>query len=67
MRNRFELAEFLEAAEWFIDIALQHFRGIYGIYKEIDNYVIYFNPLMILKKFTYETDKLRPHNMAIEK
>lgn len=44
VRNRYELAEFLEVTEGFIDTMLDHFKGIYGIYKEVDGYVIYFDP-----------------------
>lgn len=50
IRNKFELAEFLEVPETFLETALEHFKGIYGICKKIDEYIIYFDPLYIYKQ-----------------
>ncbi|MBU5677881.1 ImmA/IrrE family metallo-endopeptidase [Alkaliphilus sp. MSJ-5] len=51
VRNRHELAEFLEVTEEFIDMAIDHFKGIYGLCHTIDNYIVYFEPLIVLEKF----------------
>ncbi len=51
VRNRTELAEFLEVTESFIEIALDHFKGIYGYSTSIGEYTITFNPLCVFKKF----------------
>ncbi len=51
VRNRHELAEFLEVTEEFIDMAIDHFKGIYGLCHTIDKYIIYFEPLVVLEKF----------------
>jgi len=43
-RNRYEMAEFLEVTEAFLDDALNYYKNQYGMYKRVDNYVIYFEP-----------------------
>jgi len=50
VRNRAELAEFLEVTEEFIDITIKHFLGLYGPYYAIGNYTIFFSPLWVYKK-----------------
>jgi hypothetical protein len=49
IRNRAELAEFLEVTEQFIDTALKHFSNIYGYSHSIGNYIIAFDPLYVYK------------------
>ncbi|WP_333638558.1 ImmA/IrrE family metallo-endopeptidase [Tissierella praeacuta] len=49
VRNRYELSEFLGVTESFIEMALTHFKCIYGLYCQIDNYVVYFDPLSVLE------------------
>lgn len=49
IRNRYELSEFLGVTEKFIDMALMHFKSIYGLYVTIDSYTIYFDPLAVLE------------------
>jgi len=51
VRNRFELAEYLEVTEEFINDALNYYKDKYGLYYEIDNYILYFEPLVVLRKF----------------
>lgn len=51
VQNRTELAEFLDVSEKFIEIALDHFQGIYGCSHTIGEYTITFNPLCVFKKF----------------
>ena len=50
VRNRFELAEYLEVTEEFIELALDHFRKRHGEFHNIGDYTIFFNPLGVLKK-----------------
>lgn len=47
-RNRHEIAEYLEVTEPFLLEALNFYKEKYGVYTEIDNYIIYFEPLGIL-------------------
>lgn len=49
--SRYEVAEFLEVTEEFLEDAIQCYREKYGICVSIENYTIYFIPqLMVLKK-----------------
>lgn len=50
VKNRFELAEFLDITEEFLNMALEHFKGIYGLSHTIGDYIIYFEPLYIYKQ-----------------
>lgn len=50
-RNRFELAEFLEVTEEFLEEALQHYKEKYGLYYKINNYIVYFEPLVVFESF----------------
>lgn len=49
----YELAERLDVTEEFLKEALQYYNNKYGLYAEVDNYCIYFNPLSVCK-FNYE-------------
>ncbi len=49
--NRAELAEFLEVTEKFIEMALEQFISIHGLFFTVDNYTICFNPLLVMKNF----------------
>lgn len=51
IRNRYELAEYLEVTETFLEEALLHFREKYGLYAAFENYFIYFDPLGVLERF----------------
>lgn len=44
IRNKYELAEYLNITEDFLNEAINHYREKYGIYCEIDNYLVYFEP-----------------------
>mgnify|MGYP001267666426 CR=1 FL=1 len=50
IRNRYELAEFLGVSERFIEGAIQYYRERHGLYREMGDYIIYFEPLGALKK-----------------
>ena len=50
-RNRFEIAEFLEVTEEVLEECLTFYRNKYGVCANVDNYVVYFIPnLVIMKK-----------------
>ena len=44
-RNLYEIAEHLEVTEIFLSDALACYKEKYGLYAQVDNYVIYFEPL----------------------
>ncbi len=47
--NLHELAEYIDVTENFLREALEYYQGKYGLYKEVDNYCIYFSPLTVCK------------------
>lgn len=49
IRNRFELAEFLDVTEEFLDDTISHYQEKYGLYHILTNYIIYFEPLGVFK------------------
>lgn len=49
--NRYELAEFLGVTEYFLDQSIAHYREKFGLYAEWEDYLIYFDPLGVLKLF----------------
>ncbi len=51
VRNRFELAEYLDVTEEYIEDVIKYYKEKYGLYCEIDNYMVYFEPLVVLEKF----------------
>ncbi|MCR3758178.1 hypothetical protein KYB31_04090 [Clostridium felsineum] len=52
LRTKNEIADYLNITEMFLEQAIQHYKEKYGIYYELDNYVIYFEPtLSILEMF----------------
>lgn len=51
IRNRYELAEYLNITEEFLQSALDYYEIKYENWYEIDNYIIRFNPLGVIEKF----------------
>ncbi len=51
VRNRYELAEFLEIPEWFLLEAIEYYKSKYGTCYKIDNYLIYFSPNFGIMEF----------------
>ena len=50
-KNRYEVAEFLEVTEEFLEGAICEYRNKYGICTSVDNYIVFFIPqLAICKK-----------------
>lgn len=51
IRTKYEMSEYLNITEEFLDEAIQHYKEKYGVFFEIDEYLIYFEPsLTIMKK-----------------
>ena len=50
VRNRYELAEYLNITEGFLQSALDYYEIKYENWYEIDNYIIRFNPLGVIEK-----------------
>ncbi|AJA50096.1 Gp23-like protein [Clostridium pasteurianum DSM 525 = ATCC 6013] len=52
IQGRYELAEYLEVTEDYLENAILYYKEKYGLYYEIDNYIVYFEPsLYIMKAF----------------
>lgn len=49
IRSRYELAEYLEVTEKFLEDAINYYRQKYGLYHRIGDYYIYFEPFGIFK------------------
>ena len=50
-KNRFEIAEYLEVTEEVLEECLSFYQNKYGVCTNVDNYVVYFIPnLVIMKK-----------------
>ena len=49
-QNRFEIAEYLEVTEEFLEECIECYRNKYGICKRVDNYVVYFLPQLSMMK-----------------
>ena len=49
-QNRFEIAEYLEVTEEFLEECIECYRNKYGICKRVDNYVVYFIPQLSVMK-----------------
>lgn len=51
IKNRHDLAEYLNVTEEFLGLALQHYKEKHGFCYQIDKYVVYFEPLGVLEIF----------------
>lgn len=51
VRNRYELADYLNVTEDFLEESLNYYQVKYNNWYEIDNYIIRFNPLGVIEKF----------------
>lgn len=49
IQNRYELSDYLEVTEEFIVEAVKYYHEQYGLYIQLDNYIVYFNPLGVMK------------------
>jgi Zn-dependent peptidase ImmA (M78 family) len=50
IKNRYELSQFLDVTEDFINDTIKHYQEKYGLYHLKDEYIIYFDPLGVFKK-----------------
>ena len=51
-QNRYEMAEYLDVPEDYLEEALDCYRSKYGVYTIVDNYTIYFIPnISVMKHF----------------
>ena len=51
-QNRYEMAEYLDVTEDYLEEALACYRSKYGVYTVVDNYAIYFIPnIAVAKRF----------------
>ena len=48
VKNCYDLADFLDVTEDFLQNALKHYKEKYGLYVKQEDYIIYFSPLGIL-------------------
>ena len=48
-RNRYEMSECLDVPEDTLQEALDYYRSRYGACTQVDNYVIYFDPLGVME------------------
>lgn len=51
VRNRWELSQFLDVTEEFIEESLTYFKKFYGEFLIIDEYTLHFDPLWVYKSF----------------
>lgn len=51
VQTRFELAEFLDVTEKFAQEALDIYFDHYGEFEIVEDYCLYFDPLMVVKRF----------------
>jgi Zn-dependent peptidase ImmA (M78 family) len=49
-RSLYEVADFLEVTEFFLSEAVKYYNNKYGLYKILDNYIVYFSPLGVMEK-----------------
>ena len=47
--NCYDLADFLGVTEDFLSKTLNHYHEKYGLYAEVEGYLIYFSPLGVLR------------------
>lgn len=53
-RNRYEMAEYLDVTEKYLEEAIDCYKAKYGLYTSVDNYIIYFEPFVVIKIISTE-------------
>ena len=53
-RNLYEMAEYLDATEEYLTEAIDCYKSKYGLYASVDNYIIYFQPFIVIKIISVE-------------
>lgn len=51
VRNRYELAEFLNVTEKFLDEAIKRYIEEYGLFKKVGEVTLCFQPLGVIELF----------------
>jgi Zn-dependent peptidase ImmA (M78 family) len=51
VKNRHELADYLDVTEAFLEEALKRYKEKYGLFKSIDGFTICFEPLGVIEMF----------------
>lgn len=49
-QDKYEIAEYLEVTEEYLEDCIECYRNKYGICKQVDNYVVYFIPQLSVMK-----------------
>lgn len=49
-KSRYEIADYLEVTEEFLEEAINCYRDKYGVCATVDNYIVYFIPRMAIQK-----------------
>ena len=49
-QNKYEIADFLDVTEEYLEECISCYRDKYGVYATVDNYVIYFIPYLTVIK-----------------
>ena len=53
-RDRYEMAEYLDVTEEYLEEAIDCYKAKYGLYVSVDNYIIYFEPFVVIKIISTE-------------
>ncbi|WP_068773448.1 ImmA/IrrE family metallo-endopeptidase [Paenibacillus sp. FJAT-26967] len=51
VQNRYELADYLNVTEEFLTETIDHYQEKYGLCTPAGDYIVYFNPLGVVKLF----------------
>ena len=51
-RDRYEMAEYLDVTEEYLEEAIDCYKAKYGLYASVDNYIIYFEPFAVMHMIT---------------
>ena len=51
-RDRYEMAEYLDVTEEYLEEAIDCYKSKYGLYASVDNYIIYFEPFAVMHMIT---------------
>lgn len=49
--NRYELADYLNVTEGFLEDAINWYKNKYGLFVRLNNFTIYFEPLSVFESF----------------
>lgn len=53
-RDRYEMAEYLDVTEEYLEETIDCYKTKYGLYASVDNYIIYFEPFVVIKIISTE-------------